>query len=74
MAPVVGRLVSEYGDRVEFRLVNVDTDPEGGALAARFGVQFVPSFVFLDADGTQSGMVVGSAAESALRDALDALR
>jgi thioredoxin-like negative regulator of GroEL len=74
MAPVVDRLAIEYGERVEFRLINVDTDPEGAALAARFGVQYVPTFVLLNADGTQSDLIVGTAAESALREALDALR
>ena len=74
MAPVVDRLKGEYEGRVEFRLVNVEKDPEGASVGNSFGVQYVPSFVFLDTDGSTNDMIVGEVDEAGLRSALDALR
>jgi thioredoxin-like negative regulator of GroEL len=74
MAPVVDRLKTEYEGKVEFRLLNADTDPDAASLGARFAVQYVPTFVLLDSDGTQRDMIVGEVSEDDLRAALDALR
>ncbi|MDO8880400.1 MAG: thioredoxin domain-containing protein [Coriobacteriia bacterium] len=74
MAPVVDRLKTEYEGTVEFRLVNVDTDSEGQALMTKYNAQFVPTFVFLNADGSVGQMIVGAQEETVLRDALDALK
>lgn len=74
MAPVVDRLKTEYEGVVEFRLINVDTHPEGNALMTQYGAQFVPTFVFLTRDGEVSQMVVGAQKESVLRSALDAIK
>jgi thioredoxin-like negative regulator of GroEL len=70
---VVDRLKTEYEGVVEFRLLNVDTDPEGQELMAKYNAQFVPTFVFLMADGSVSETIVGAQPESVLRSALDAL-
>lgn len=73
MAPVVDRLAAEYEGVVEFRLINVDSDPQGAELATGFGLQYVPSFVFLGSDGSQQDLLVGEVSEGQLRSALDAL-
>ena len=73
MAPVVDRLKTEYEGVVEFRLINVDADPEGQSLMAKYQAQFVPTFVFLNSDGSVDQTVVGAQAEAVLRSALDAL-
>ena len=69
---MVDRLKVDYAGVVEFRLINVDTHPEGNELMARYGAQFVPTFVFLTRDGEVSEMIVGAQKESVLRNALDA--
>ena len=73
MAPVVDRLEGEYEGAVEFRLVNVDEDPSGSALMQQFGAQYVPTFVFLNADGSNAGQIVGAVEEGAMREKLDSL-
>ncbi|HAL29678.1 MAG TPA: hypothetical protein DCP20_03045 [Coriobacteriia bacterium] len=74
MAPVVDRLSVEYEGVVEFRLMNAETDPSSQELATTFGLQYVPSFVFLDSDGTQRDLIVGEVSEADLRATLDSLR
>lgn len=74
MAPVVDRLKGQYEGKVEFRLMNVEKDAEGAALMDRFGAQFVPTFVFVNSDGTQSQMLVGEMSEARLKAALDKLK
>jgi len=69
----VDRLEDEYKDTVEFRLVNVEKDPSGSALMQQFGAQYVPTFVFVNTDGSTAGQVVGAVEESALRERLDSL-
>ncbi len=44
MAPVFDAVEGEYADRASFLKVNVDEQP---ALAARFGVQSIPTLVLL---------------------------
>lgn len=74
MAPVVDRLSDEYEGEIEVRKMNVETDQSAAELAAQFRVQYVPTFVFLNADGTTSDVIVGEASEADLRKAFDALR
>ena len=74
MAPVVDRLTDEYEGTVEIRALNVEEDAAAAELASSFRVQYVPTFVFVNADGTTSETLVGELEESALRDALDALK
>ena len=74
MVPVVDRLKTEYEGVVEFRIINVDSDPEGAQLATTFGLQYVPSFVFLGSDGSQQELLVGELSEEQMRTALDSLQ
>lgn len=74
MKPVVDRLKQEYEGRVEFKLYNVEKDAEGAEIAQRYGAQFVPTFVFVNADGGLSDQAVGELTEARLRSSLDALK
>ncbi len=74
MAPVVDRLEKEYEGTVDILKMNVDAGGEAGSLASRYRVQYVPTFVFVNSDGTIADTIVGEAKESDLRDALDGLR
>lgn len=75
MKPLVERLASEYAGKVESRRYVDSGDPTGDALAARFDIQYVPTFVFVNADGSLSGQpIVGETDEATLRARLDALK
>lgn len=74
MAPVVDRLTDEYEGTVEIRALNVEEDASAAELASSFRVQYVPTFVFVNADGSTADTLVGEVSEDALRDALDALK
>lgn len=73
MAPVVSGIRRDYEDRIVFRLYDIDSSKEGIALANEFGLQFVPTFVFVDSSGQEVNRMVGLISESALREALDKL-
>lgn len=74
MKPVVDRLEQEYEGTVEFRVYDVDTSDEGSALMRSYGARFVPTFVFVNTDGSEAGRLEGQVAEEQLREGLDALR
>ena len=74
MKPVVDGLKTEYEGKVEFKLYDVEKDDEGANLANAFGAQFVPTFEFVNADGSVSKEVVGEVAEAQLRAELDKLK
>jgi thioredoxin-like negative regulator of GroEL len=73
MKPVVDGLQSEYEGVVEFRIINAETDPDGAALMQQYRVQYVPTFVFLSADGAVVDQIVGEVDESVLVEKLEAL-
>ncbi|TDB38120.1 MAG: thioredoxin [Actinobacteria bacterium] len=74
MKPVVDGLKKEYEGKVEFKLYNVEKDAEGAALANKLGAQFVPTFEFVNADGSINKEIVGEVSEAQLRQQLDALK
>lgn len=74
MAPIVDGLIDEYKDDVAIRKYNVEESDEGAALADEFGVQFVPSFVFVDSNGEYVDILIGEVSEDALKQALDDLK
>jgi thioredoxin-like negative regulator of GroEL len=47
MAPIVGGLAAEYQGKVGVRDINTSTDET----AAKFDIQVVPTYVFLDSSG-----------------------
>jgi thiol-disulfide isomerase/thioredoxin len=74
MKPVVDRLEQEYEGKVEFRLYDVEKSQEGQDLMRQYGAQYVPTFVFLNSDGTEADRVVGEASEEDMRAILDSLK
>ena len=74
MKPVVDRLKQEYQGKVEFKLYDVEKNKEGQTLAQQYGAQYVPTFVFLNSDGSKADLKVGEMKEAQLREALDALK
>ncbi len=74
MKPVVDGLKQEYEGTVEFKLYDVEKSAEGADLATKYGAQFVPTFVFLNADGTTSETIVGAVTKAQMKAALDKLK
>ncbi|NDJ34478.1 MAG: hypothetical protein GYB64_07395 [Chloroflexi bacterium] len=64
-------LEAEYWGRVDFIYLNREL-PENAAVVDRFGVQYQPEFVILDADGNKVAHLYG-APGNALREQIDAL-
>ncbi|MBN1193034.1 MAG: thioredoxin fold domain-containing protein [Coriobacteriia bacterium] len=73
MAPIVDGLIPDYEDEVAIRKYNVQESDEGAALAEMYGVQFVPTLVFVNSDGTVVDTIIGEVPESTLRKVLDDL-
>jgi thioredoxin 1 len=57
MDPIVEQLKEEYAGKVNFVSIDVDKYPYD---AQRFGVDAMPTFVFLNADGDEVDRVVGA--------------
>ncbi len=74
MKPLVEGLEKTYKDKVEFRRLNVEDDQAAVALAEQYGVQYVPTFIFVTSDGVTSTTLVGEQSEAAMKTALDALK
>ena len=73
MKPVVDRLKQRYAGKVDVRQLNAD---EAGTqeLANRYGIQYVPTFVFVDKAGKRVDQVVGEISEQDLAKKLDSLQ
>jgi len=72
MAPDLDALKQEYGDRINFVMLNVDNDkwlPE----LLRYRVDGIPHFVFLQGDGSAIASVIGEQPRPILAANLDAL-
>src|SRR3990170_2597486 len=63
--PIVNRLVHQWQDRIEVRVVDVTEQPD---VAARFGVWSLPTTIVLDAGGRVSAINQGTASEQKLRE------
>jgi thiol-disulfide isomerase/thioredoxin len=74
MKPLVERLEQEYKDKVEFRKLNVESDQAAIELANKMGIQYVPTFVFVNTNGVTSKSVVGEMTEQNMSSALEALQ
>lgn len=61
ISPLFDQLADKYGDRIEFKRVNIDED---GQLAAQYGITSIPTFIFLDAEGNVVNKIVGADHES----------
>ncbi len=65
MKPIVDKLEKAYGNRVNFVAVDVD---DNGALSTEFGIESVPTFVFLDSNGNEKERIVGAVSSQALEE------
>ncbi len=74
MAPIVSGLVDDYEGDVAIRVYNVETSDEGARLAEEYGVQFVPTFIFVNADGEDVDQLIGEVSEGTLKASLDDLK
>ncbi len=68
MKPVFAALAEKYNGKVDFVSINVDEERE---LAAAYGVESIPYFVFIAPDGKEVGHIVGSTPESNFSTALE---
>lgn len=71
MASTLGQLKQEFGDRVNFVMLNVDNNkwlPE----VLRYRVDGIPHFVFFDGQGENLGEAIGEQPESILQANLQA--
>jgi thiol-disulfide isomerase/thioredoxin len=73
MKPVVDRLEQQYKGKVEFKRYDVDNSAEGNELMSKFNAKYVPTFVFINKDGSVSSQKVGENTEADMQKALDAL-
>ena len=69
MSPIVERFADEYAGKVKIGKVNVD---EERSLALRFGIQSIPSFVFIK-DGKVIDAVTGAMPRVVLNRRLESL-
>ncbi len=58
---MVDGLAQKYAGRYDIRVMNSSTgSPEVGELAEKYGIEYVPTFVFVNTDGTESARIVGA--------------
>ncbi|HEY5506859.1 MAG TPA: thioredoxin family protein [Coriobacteriia bacterium] len=61
MKPVVDGLVTRYAGTYDIRVMNLSRgDAEAERAAKTYGVQYVPTFVFVNSDGSISQTLVGA--------------
>ena len=71
---MVDGLKAKYEGKVEFRILNVETDQQANQLANSMGVTAVPTFIFVNSNGIEAGRQVGTLPEAQLVQTLDALQ
>ena len=74
MKPVVDGLQQQYKGKVDFKLYDVDNSTEGSNLMQQFGSQYVPTFVFVNRDGSVATQKVGSMTSAEMKQTLDSLK
>lgn len=72
MAPDIEALETEYGDRVNFVMLNVD-NPKWLPEISRYEVDGIPHFVFLNATGDAVAETIGEQPRTIVAQNLDAL-
>lgn len=74
MEPVVDRLEREYAGKVDFTIHVGTPDEEGERIRDQLGLRYVPTFVFVNTDGSVAKVDIGEIPEATMRERLDALR
>lgn len=69
IAPVFQQLREKYSERINFVSIDVDADPQ---IAARYQVEAMPTFLFLDNSGEEKDRLVG-ASEPDLVNAVESM-
>jgi thioredoxin-like negative regulator of GroEL len=72
MAPTLHKLEQEYGDRVNFVMVNGDKDSSWQLIEA-FGVDAIPHLALVSADGDIETALIGPIPKHILENDLDVL-
>jgi thioredoxin-like negative regulator of GroEL len=74
MKPVVDRLTKDYAGKVDVKRMSLNGDDAAAEqLATQFAVEYVPTFVLVDAKGVRRDFIVGETPEADLRAKMDAL-
>lgn len=68
MKPIFHKLAGEYGKKYNFITIDIDERPD---LAQKYGIQAVPTFIFLDESGVEGNRLNGAMSEDAFRQELD---
>lgn len=74
MKPLVEGLEKTYQGKIEFRRLNVESDAAAIDLANKLGVQYVPTFVFVNSNGVISKTAVGGMTQQAMEAGVQALQ
>jgi thioredoxin-like negative regulator of GroEL len=72
VAPVVNRLKKEYQGKVEIVQIDVDKT-ENAELTAKYNINAIPTFIFLDKSGNVVDKAVGALQEEALKEKIEKL-
>jgi thioredoxin len=67
VAPVIDKLAKEYAGKVNFYKINTEAEQE---LAAAFGIQSIPSLLFIPKEG-QPQMAVGALPENTIKQIIE---
>ena len=73
VAPTLRAVEREYGDRVNFVLVNADVR-ENWELIKLFGVDAIPHMALLDGNGNVETALIGPVSRNVLRADIDAMQ
>ena len=68
IAPIVEELAEEFGDKIKFTKLDVDTNPQS---ASNFGIRGIPTLLIFNG-GKPVETVVGAVPKSVLKKKLDA--
>ena len=68
LAPTIETLEKEYAGKVVFEKIDVDQNSE---LASKYGIEAIPTLVYLDALGQEIERTPGSVSETDIRRILD---
>lgn len=67
IAPIVEDLAAEHGEKIDFRKVDVDSNP---GLAGQLGIRGIPTLILFK-DGKPAQTVVGAVSKSALVEVIE---
>ena len=69
MKPIVDGLETELGERATVIRVNIQS-PIGSELSKVYGIEFAPTFILFDSEGTESWRQIGGLDTQRVRDSI----